>query len=484
VLVPRAARPHLAWAVPVVVTALVVGYQAGRPDPWRDEFATWSAATRTVPEILALGRHIDGVIVPYYLFLHVWIGWFGDSVIAMRVPSILASVATAGVVAVLARRFWGNAAGLLGGLLFAVLPTTSRYAQEARGYAIATLFATLGTLVLARSLSRSRWWHWAGYGLCVALAGLAHLTSLLLLAGHLVAVLTAVRRDGRRRALWWLLAAAAGTGVVLVLTRHGLGQHDVQLEWLKRATATDLANAAGTVFEVPILGGAVPALALFALRRDGRGPATVGAALLWFAVLLPVGLLYAYDQWITPIFVGRYLIFVVPLLCALAGAGLTTLSLPVAGVVLVVLSMIALPEQNEIRREHSPYDYRAAANVIATNERPGDGIIYAPRDGWQLVDAGLSYYLRDRAPRDVLLKQDAVRNDSLWATECDDPAACLQGVRRVWVVAADNLDPWFQATATNQLGYAEQAALDPYRRLISWRVEGFTVVLFTLPPAT
>jgi mannosyltransferase len=483
VLIPRPVRAHLVWAVPAVVTALVVGYQAGRPDPWRDEFASWSAATRTVPEIVALGRHIDGVIVPYYLFLHVWIGWFGDSVLAMRLPSIVATVATAAVVALLARRFWGDAAGLLGGLLFAVLPSTSRYAQEARGYAIATLFATLATLVLARALNRSRWWRWTGYGLCVALAGLAHLTSLLLLAGHLVAVVTAVHRDGRRRALWWLLAAAAGAGVVLALTRRGLDQHDLQLDWLKRATPTDLANIGGTVFEVPILGGAVPALALFALRRGGRAHATVGAALVWFAVLLPVGLLYAYDQWITPIFVGRYLLFVVPLLCALAGAGLTALSLPLAGVVLVVLSLIALPEQNEIRREHSPYDYRAAANVIATNERPGDGIIYAPRAGWQLVDAGLAYYLRDRAPRDVLLTEDATHNDSLWATECADPAACLHGVRRVWVVAADNLDPWFPATATNQLGYAEQAALRPYRQLISWRVDGFTVVLFTLPPA-
>ena len=45
----------------------------------RDEIASWSAATRTVPEIFALGRHIDGVLVPDYLFLHYWIGWFGDS---------------------------------------------------------------------------------------------------------------------------------------------------------------------------------------------------------------------------------------------------------------------------------------------------------------------------------------------------------------------------------------------------------------------
>src|SRR5690242_12389581 len=73
--VPGWIRTQICWLVPAVTAAFVVTYRAADPAPWRDEFATWSVATRTVGQIFALGRHIDGVLVPYYLFLHAWIGW-------------------------------------------------------------------------------------------------------------------------------------------------------------------------------------------------------------------------------------------------------------------------------------------------------------------------------------------------------------------------------------------------------------------------
>ncbi|WP_246607292.1 glycosyltransferase family 39 protein [Paractinoplanes toevensis] len=473
-ILPAWLRTQLCWVLPALAAGFAVSYQAARPGPWRDEIASWSVATRTVDQIFALGRNIDGVLVPYYLFLHYWIGWFGDSAIAMRVPSIIAMTGTAAVVALLGRRWWGNTAGLLGGLLFAVMPAVSRYGQEIRGYALATLFVALATLLLAIALDRSRWWTWTGYGLCVALAGLSHLLSLMVLAGHVVMVLAAIWRSGRWRALWWVLAVAGAAGVVLPLTRNGLGQQSNQLNWLETATPRALADVAGSVFVAPILGGAVPGLAIAALRRKHATP----AAVLWAAVLLPVGLLYAYDQLVAPIFVSRYLLFAVPLLCALAGAGLIALRLPLALAAVVALGAIGLPSQQGMRRAHSSFDFASAADVILDNQAPGDGIIYAPRDGWQATDLGVDYYLRDRAPRDLMLASDEVTNASLWATECADAVKCLGDTKRIWVMAADNIDPVFRATATNQLTYGEKAVLKDYDQLAFWRVSGFTVTLF------
>ncbi|GIF24666.1 hypothetical protein Ate02nite_73960 [Paractinoplanes tereljensis] len=467
-------RTQLCWVLPAVAAGFAVSYQAARPGPWRDEIASWSIASRNVDQIIATGRHIDGVLVPYYLFLHYWIGWYGDSAVAMRVPSIIAMTATAAVVALLARRWWGNAAGLLGGLLFAVMPAVSRYGQEIRGYAFATLFVALATLLLAIALDRSRWWTWTGYALCVALAGLSHLLSLMVLAGHLVMVLVAVWRSGRWRALWWVLAVAAGVGAMLPLTRNGLGQQSSQLNWLDKAMPRALADVAGSLFVAPILGGAVPGLAILALKRGKATP----AAVLWAAALLPVGLLYAYDQLVAPIFVSRYLMFAVPLLCALAGAGLSLLRLPVALVAVLALGAIGLPAQQAMRRAHSSFDFESAAEVILENQAPGDGIIYAPRDGWQATDLGLAYYLRDRAPRDLMLTSSEVSNASLWATECKDAVKCLGDTKRIWVMAADNLDPVYRATATNQLTYGEKAVLKEYDQLVFWRVSGFTITLF------
>ena len=479
-LAPGWVRVQLCWIVPAVVTWLVVSWEAARPQPWRDEIASWSAATRTVPEILALGKNIDGVLVPYYLFLHYWIAWRGDSVAAMRIPSLVAMTATAAAVALLARRFWGNKAGLLAGLIFAAMPIVSRYGQEIRGYAFASLFATLATLALASALEKSAWWRWVLYSLCVALMGLSHLLSVLILAGHLVMAIVLGWWFGRWRILWWLLAAAAGVSAVLPLTQRGLGQQSEQLSWLDPATPQALADIAGAIFQAPVVGGIVIGLALATLWRD-RASASV---LLWVTVLLPVGLLYAYDQLVSPIFLGRYLLFCVPLLCALAGAGLSLLRLPLALVAVLAIGAIGLPTQLAYRRDHSTFDYQAAARVVLTNERAGDGIVYEPRDGWQSVDLGLGYYLRDRAPRDLLLKSNEVQNASLWATECDDQVKCIGDTKRIWVVAADNLDPPYRATPTNQLGYGTKAVLNRYYvPLVTWRVGGFTVALFVRPPA-
>jgi mannosyltransferase len=479
-LVPAWLRTQLSWLIPTVVTGLAVSYEAGRPGLWRDEIASWSAATRTVPQIFALGHHIDGVIVPYYLFLHYWIGWFGDSTVAMRVPSMIAMTATAGAVALLCRRFWGNRAGLLAGLVFALLPAVSRYGQEIRGYAFASLFATLATLALASALERSRWWRWVLYGLCVALMGLSHLLALLLVAGHLVTAIVLAWWFGRWRLLWWALAVAAGVGVVVSLTHQGFGQRDMQLDWLGPATGQTLADVAGAMFVAPVLGGAVVGLAVASLWRE-RAAASV---LLWASVLLPVGLLFAYDQLVAPIFVARYLMFSVPLLCALAGATLSVLRLPVALVVVLAMGAMSLPTQAIVRRNHSGIDYRAAADVVRTNARPGDAIVYAPRDGWSAVDVGLTYYLRDRAPRDVLLASTAVANDTLWATTCPDEVACLGDPNRVWVVASDNSFPPYRASPTNQLGYGTKAVLTRYYvPIVTYRVGAITIALFVRPPS-
>jgi len=483
VAIPAWVTAQLAWFIPAVAAGLVVGHRAAQPQPWRDEFASWSAATRTVPQILALGKNIDGVLVPYYVFLHFWIRLFGDSVRSMRVPSVLAMIALAAVVALLARRFWGPAAGLLAGLLTAVLPVVSRYGQEIRGYAFAALFATLATLVLAVALERPRWWRWVVYALCVLLIGLSHLLGLLILAGHGVAVLVTAVHERRLRALWWLPSAMAGAGGVLWLIRDGLGQHNTQLNWLSAAQPKDLANIPEMLFLSPTIGGGVVALALFAMRRGQPTSAVVRGVLLGVTALLPIALLFAYDQLVAPIFLGRYLLFVVPLVVVLAGAGLAGLPLPFGVATVLTLCAISVPLQLDIRKKHSSFDYRGAAEVVEENERPGDGIIYAPRGGWQLVDTGLEYYLRDRAPRDVLLARTETQAASLWATECADPAACLTGVTRLWVVAGDSLNPYVRATATNELSEATRAALKPYAIQRSWRIGGMTITLLVAKPA-
>ena len=137
---------RLTWCWPALL-ALVLGlYQMGRPELWRDELASWSFASRPVSDLIASARHTGATQLAYYLLLHGWIAAFGDSADAMRTLSALAMAAAAACVALVGRRLAGARAGLTAGLVFALVPSVSRFAQEIRFYALAVLVTTLATL--------------------------------------------------------------------------------------------------------------------------------------------------------------------------------------------------------------------------------------------------------------------------------------------------------------------------------------------------
>ncbi|MBU8856876.1 glycosyltransferase family 39 protein [Micromonospora sp. WMMB482] len=585
------ARPGpVVWVVPGLLTLVVTLAGLGHAQPWRDELATWSAATRPVPDLTRMTRTIDAATGPYYLLVHGWTTVAGTSPTALRLPSALAMAVAAALTARLGAVLAGRRAGLLAGLLFAVLPVTSRYGQEARPYALATLLAVLATLLLVDALRRPTWRRWAGYALAVAALALLHLIALTLLAAHAVVVLlTAARgpaavvdppdqsrpempdasrprrsylrrsaqpRDrarverhgcrgalqtptafhpatrssasgtprvspdpgsaepqdvtgeareasapGRRVLAGWLLALVPVVVLVTPLALVARGQRGRQLDWVDPARLPDLAALPGGLAQSGVVGGFLLALAALGAVRLGRRALLPGAA-----VLLPVLLLFAAGT-VVPLWVTRYLVFTVPFACLLAGAALAgttptgipptgptptgtapTASAPTgaprtgtavggteptetappgtavsgtgptgtapagarlgAALALVALAgLLALPDQAALRRTHewprsAPVDYAGAAGIIRAGQRPGDAIVYSPRDGWLFPDLGMAYHLGSRLPRDVLVVRDQRQDASLWAVECDDPARCLAGVERVWlVVTGRRADP-------------------------------------------
>ncbi|MFB9543312.1 hypothetical protein ACFFR1_07160, partial [Micromonospora sagamiensis] len=84
----RAGRP--VWLWPTLLTLAVASAGIGRAQPWRDELATWSAATRPLPDLARLAATVDATLAPYYLLTHGQVAVLGDSVTALRAPSVLA----------------------------------------------------------------------------------------------------------------------------------------------------------------------------------------------------------------------------------------------------------------------------------------------------------------------------------------------------------------------------------------------------------
>jgi mannosyltransferase len=469
------------WVWPMLATAAIGWHGIGVPELWRDELASWQAASRTVPQLVGMLHHVDAVLGAYYLLLHYWMALFGDSATAMRAPSLIAMTGAAGVVALTARRLGGPAAGLAAGLVFAVIPSVSRYGQEARPYAFVTFFAALATLLLLRAMERPSGRRWALYALAIAATGLSNVLGLCLLAGHAGCAAIGTWRPapgsvGRRWevALGFVLAAAVGVALDLPVIIAGRSQAAEQIGGLARPAITALTGQDGSLGVWPELfcstAVAVAVLVLAALSL--RGPGGRASAYSLLTALVPILVLWSASQGPNSYWYARYLLFTVPAWAVAAGLGISGIGgLAITGpgtggtgeagrrppgraarglavaVIVALIAALGLPDQHAIRRGEAhnwwsypnpvgdiPVNYRGAANLIADQERPGDGIVFQRDTRW-LIDTGVDYYLGHRPkPKDVFLVRTAVQADRLMPVECAHPLRCLRGEPRLWVV--------------------------------------------------
>ena len=425
-------RPLLVWVpslAPALLMLLVGRIGLRRPAVGWDENATWLASGRTVGQIVDLARHFDGVISPYYMFMHFWTSVFGDSEFWLRAPSLIAVALGVGISAELGRRLFGPAVGLLGGLLLVTVPQLSRYAQDARAYGLAFLFAALATLLLHRALRQPSWPRWIGYGVTVTLLGLSHILALLVLVGHAYAVLTRARRDPAGvRPLRWAVVTVVAVLPVLPFVYLGLTQRGSQLDWLPPMTVRQVLEAPGDIFGAAAVGLLLIGLALVARHRDER-------VLREFAVLAvaPPAVLMGVSFVSSSLWVPRYVLVVVPVVCL--GAAVSLRAVPLRAIVaLLLLAGVGYPAQQRLRGQtsHMGPDFRTVGRLLERNQQPGDVIVYGSSGAWSLR-AGIDYQLRGRAkPSDVLLRTPAAEVGELDAVQCADKVACLGAAQRVW----------------------------------------------------
>ena len=472
---PAAARRtalYRTWApslVPALLMLVVGRFGLRRPTLGWDENATWIASRRTPGQIVDLARNFDGVISPYYLFMHFWTAAFGDSEFALRAPSLLAVAAGVGVAGELGRRLFSPGVGLFGGLLLVAVPQLSRYAQDARAYGLAFLFATAATLLLYRAVQRPVRGRWIAYAALVTLTGLAHMLALLVLGGHAFVVLSRWRRGRDRRLLRWILVTAVAVVPVLPLVYLGSTQRGDQLDWIEDMSLAQIWAAPGAIFGSAAAGLLLIGLALAVRWRDRQ----VVAELAVLAAVPPV-VLIAVSFVTSSLWVPRYVLFIVPAVALLAAAALRGLR-GRALAALLLLTAVAVPAHEELRgpASHMGADFRKIASAIARQQQPGDVIVYGVEGTWSLR-AGIDYQLRGRPkPRDVLLARPAAEVGELEAEQCADPVACLGTSRRVWFFRQ-----WQTGPALSDAGALTGTLREDYRQVRVIKATKATLVLF------
>jgi mannosyltransferase len=391
-----------------------------------DEVATRWAALLSLHQLAHLLRHVDAVHGLYYLLMHGWMA-VGTSPAVMRIPSVIAMVVAVVLTVIIGRRLTGSAwAALFAGLIVALTPTISYYAQTARSYALVFACVVGSTLALLHALAaearateatkvteateateaaeaakaRFAAGQWLVYAVLLVVGGYLNELSLLVVAAHAVTVLLA--RYGRRVITAW--AAVAAVSVIVVLPLAVLSaREDAAVAWIPRPGLWSLRIlfhdyfGATTAVAVLLFCCAVAAV-LPPLHRGRRAPEpawwsqggvslpSVAAPLL----VVPGALLILESLVARPLYVDRYVLYGEAGAALLAGTGALRIGrwlagvtdrrmlLWVPGVVVCVLTLVLqLAPQQRVRTPQSRlFDFGGPSRYLAAQARPGDGVLF------------------------------------------------------------------------------------------------------------
>jgi mannosyltransferase len=439
-------RDFAVVALPAVMALVLCLIDLTTRSLWLDEAATVAIASQHGSAFWSAAAHDGCNMLGYYALLHVLIGWFGDGAFVIRLPSVIASGASAGAIALLGLKLFDRRVALAAGLLTAVSVPLVFWGQDARGYTVmvglvAGSFAAFAAIVDAPRRRRP----WIAYVVLTTLSVYASYVAIFALPAQLVAL--AWRRTAWRPALTAMAVSAVCwiPLAVLALTR-GSGQ----LFWIGRPNSElgrqviQALTSAG--FEPNFRPSAVAtplailtlALLLAAAARVVRRPGW-GAVLALSWLVVPVGLMLIWSFIGQPIFTPRNLLVSLPAVALLLGWAIMTTRVPpvlawVAVAVLIALRAVALAPTYGT----SPEDWRAATAFVLHASRPGDCIAFYPLDGSMPFD----YY--------------AGRPVQPHVEQYQAPAA-PNGCPRVWLVTSHQGLP--TGTATSRAHYARYVAL-------------------------
>jgi mannosyltransferase len=449
-------QPGPLWArwLPPAVAFLVSFWGITGPSFWRDEAATIAAVKRPLGDLIKMLGNVDAVHGAYYLMMWPIEHVLGSGALVLRLPSAVAVAIGAAFVAALGRRLISQWAGLAAGLLYAVLPVTSRYGQEARSYAMVMTVAAISSYLLVRVLAaeqpRQRRWL-AGYGASIAVLGILNIFGLLLVPAHAVTMALYSRRGlheqaPRRLAIGWLTAVAAGVVVASPLLVLGYLQRG-QIAWLSVNTSS---SGLGTVFSlsgsylvtttllIVIAVALVLSTEMSKEKRHAEWPWRLAQVSLPWLIVPPLLLLVA--SAVQPVYTSRYILLCIPALALIGGAAIASYGRIVGTIALAIVLIAGATTQLGQRTEAGHYDdILQIDKIVAAGARPGDVVLYTNPNA-ESFGAAYSYALGKL--RNIALKRGPIPSGTLVNAQVPiaEIKSQLRHVKRVWVVEINRLD--------------------------------------------
>ncbi len=350
-----------------------------------DEIFTLEAASLPLPE---LWRHLQSDVHPplYYLLVKGWLAWFGNSVEALRVFSLLMAAVAAVLAAhalppVAAERGWAA-------WFFAANGIVLTMAANGRMYTLLAALCLLAWIASDRALRHaSRRWH-ALAAAAVAAGLLTHHFFAQFLAGLAVWLVLVHRGSVFRLLPAWCVGLALWAAAWGRTAFEQFTQRPQHLAWVPPVTLASWGETAGAHI-VFIVAAAPLGLAAAALRRR-RAPmewpreSRAAAMAALFLLVLP-GLISIWR----PVLKSRFTIIAAPMLAA----ALAPLGPPTAGV-LPVTALAAGAAWLWRPDAHTPCTSAEAARVLAAQAGASDAVLFC-----RLTRKPVEYHWRQPIPQ-------------------------------------------------------------------------------------
>jgi uncharacterized membrane protein len=378
----------IGFAVVLAITLATRLYGAANESVWYDEAASVSILDEaSLGDFLEANRQLDALKVPLYLIIeYAWWHTISPSVNALRLLSILISVATLAALYWGALRIWGGWAAIMASQCFALSKHFIFYGQEIRMYGLMYLFALVSWLLLHTALQNKRW-AWILHAIANLLLMQTHILGVCNLAAQFFFLVIYDRRAIRRIVTWSAAHAMIALSVVPWLLQYKTFEKG--LEWIPVPGIGTLARTyflvytgSTSVVDYPLPMTplwitaliAVPAaiLGLRAMWRDKEKRPTAIMLLCW--MLTPPALMYIASHVLVPSYVDRYALYAAFPAFILIGGGFATMPRPARYTLCPILIALYTFGAAQIQRPIRP-DIATAADYIRFDREPTDRIV-------------------------------------------------------------------------------------------------------------
>jgi mannosyltransferase len=390
----------------------------------------------------------EDVHVPlYHELLHVWRVFVGDSVGSSRALSLVFFLFSIPAIYFLGKKAYNESIGLWSALFLTVSPFMNWYGNEIRMYSLFTLMVILNQYFFIEIWKNQKRDTWFWYAVTALFGIYSHYFFFLNLAAQVVFFGLRYPLFPKRSFRKFITTAA-----VLVVCFIPWGYFVIYLNQISNQTPTltvpSTVNLFG-VFQQFLIGfqgttistlfvSLWPLLLAFgflALQRHQR--MTAESEYFMLSVFVPILLAFGVSYAVTPVFISRYLILVVPALYLCVLALFTSFPTRIAWaskIGLVILMLITMGV--EIKAAGTPVkeNYREASEYLTNHAKPQDVVIISA----PFTVYPIEYYYHGSAPLSTLPLWNQYAHGPIptfsEATLPAQVASSTQGVQNVWLL--------------------------------------------------